>query len=430
MRHQMRNTIKLLLVAIVAAIGTEISAQLPQPVGSWSDRGAASLSRSGSASVSLPDGRTLVLGGVDADGNATATVIAYDAIANSATSVGQLLSPRAGHSATVLNDGRVVVIGGRHDEPTIDDIEIFDPSSGTSQLAGHLSEPRTDLGSALLPDGTVLIVGGTNAAGEALSSAEIFEPASANTTPVSSSMQQARSGASATTLIDGRVLVVGGRNGSQDLQSAEIFDPFTGAFTLTDTLLSVARSNHTAILLQHNAGVLIVGGTSNGLPQVASDLFLPAQFPDPFSWGTGTFTATGGLNVPRSSAFGGATNGEGYAFVASGGAANAEVYRFATVKTDRDDYAPGERAVITGSGWQPGEAVKLLFQEDPAVHADYVIDRDSDGNPLIVADENGNIFWDQWAPEPHDLNVRFYLLATGSRSRAQTTFTDASDDKR
>jgi hypothetical protein len=421
----MRNTIKLLLVAIVAAIGTEISAQLPQPVGSWSDRGAAFLSRSGSASVSLPDGRTLVLGGVDADGNATATVIAYDAIANSATSVGQLLSPRAGHSATVLNDGRVVVIGGRHDGPTINEIEIFDPASGTSQLAGHLSEPRTDLGSALLPDGTVLIVGGINTAGETLSSAEIFDPASANTTPVSSSMQQARSGASATTLIDGRVLVVGGRNGSQDLQSAEIFDPFTGGFALTDTSLSVARSNHTAILLQHNNGVLIVGGTSNGLPQVASDLFLPAQFPDPFSWGTGTFATTGNLNVPRSSAFGGATNDEGYAFVASGGAANAEVYRFATVKTDRDDYAPGERAVITGTGWQPGEAVKLLFQEDPAVHADYVIDRDSDGKPLIVADENGNIFWDQWSPERHDLGVRFYLLATGTQSRAQTTFTDA-----
>ena len=42
----------------------------------------------------------------------------------------------------------------------------------------------------------------------------------------------------------------------------------------------------------------------------------------------------------------------------------------------------------------------------------------------VKADGNGNIFWNQWAPERHDLGVRFYLTATGSASRAQTTFTD------
>ena len=94
-----------------------------------------------------------------------------------------------------------------------------------------------------------------------------------------------------------------------------------------------------------------------------------------------------------------------------------EVYRFATIKTDKDDYAPGELAVITGSGWQPNEEVTLLFQEDPAVHDDYVL--------TVTADGDGNIYWDQWAPEEHDLGVRFYLTASGSRSRAQMTFTDA-----
>ena len=43
----------------------------------------------------------------------------------------------------------------------------------------------------------------------------------------------------------------------------------------------------------------------------------------------------------------------------------------------------------------------------------------------VTADAVGNIYWDQWAPEEHDLNVRFYLTARGSLSRAQTTFTDA-----
>ena len=48
----------------------------------------------------------------------------------------------------------------------------------------------------------------------------------------------------------------------------------------------------------------------------------------------------------------------------------------------------------------------LRFQEDPAVHDDYVL--------KVNADANGNIYWNQWAPEHHDLNVRFYLTATGS----------------
>ena len=56
-----------------------------------------------------------------------------------------------------------------------------------------------------------------------------------------------------------------------------------------------------------------------------------------------------------------------------------ERYRFATIKTDKDDYAPGEFAVITGSGWQPNETVTLLFQEDPAVHDDYLLTVQADG---------------------------------------------------
>ena len=124
------------------------------------------------------------------------------------------------------------------------------------------------------------------------------------------------------------------------------------------------------------------------------------------------------MTVARSGAFGGPAGDNGYAFVAGGGSADGDAYRFATIKTDKDDYAPGERAVITGSGWQPGEDVRLVFQEDPAVHDDYVLN--------VTADPNGDIYWDQWAPEQHDLNVRFYLSADYARSWAQMTFTDGA----
>ena len=96
---------------------------------------------------------------------------------------------------------------------------------------------------------------------------------------------------------------------------------------------------------------------------------------------------------------------DGYAFVAGGGMPEGEAYAFVTLKTDKDDYAPGEPALITGSGWQPGEEVELVFQEDPAVHPDYTL--------TLTADGDGELSYDEWAPEEHDLNVRFYLMATG-----------------
>ena len=149
----------------------------------------------------------------------------------------------------------------------------------------------------------------------------------------------------------------------QDLATAEIYDAFTSAFTPVPTAMAVARSGHTAVLLPHNAGVLLAGGTGAGTTVTTTDLFLPAIFPDPYSWGMGSFALTGSLNSPRAFAIGGALGDNGFAYVAGGGAADAEAYRFATIKTDKDRLRPGERAVISGSGWQPGEEVALVFRK-------------------------------------------------------------------
>jgi hypothetical protein len=425
---RIRRNVRVVPVSLLAlaAAGLLVHAAPPQEVGTWAALGAVADARSGAASVALTDGRTLIAGGV-ANGSPTDSVVVYDPLANTFTSIGQLLAARVGHTATLLADGRILVVGGTTGDLVSADIEVFDPSSGGSTLVASLTQARTRHGAARLGNGTVLIVGGTTLHDVVLASAEVFDPATSTATLAAGSLQQPRTGASATTLIDGRVLVVGGSSdGTQDLSSAEVFEAVSQTFTPATTTLSVARSGHTAVLLPHNNSVLISGGSSGGAPQSASDLFLPALFPDPYSYGMGTFAATASMAAARTGAVGGSTTEEGRAFAAGGGSADAEVYRFTTIKTDKDDYAPGERAVITGTGWQPGEAVKLVFQEDPAVHEDYVIDRDENSNPRIVADENGNIFWDQWSPEEHDLGVRFYLMAMGQQSsrRAQVTFTD------
>ncbi len=58
----------------------------------------------------------------------------------------------------------------------------------------------------------------------------------------------------------------------------------------------------------------------------------------------------------------------------------------ATVTTDRDDYTPGDTVTVTGTGWEPGETVSLLFHEDanPPIHPDESLS--------ALADSLGHIF--------------------------------------
>jgi hypothetical protein len=92
----------------------------------------------------------------------------------------------------------------------------------------------------------------------------------------------------------------------------------------------------------------------------------------------------------------------------------------ALVKTDKDDYAPGQTVTITGTGWQPGETIKLTLHMDPL--------RDSDTELTATADASGAFSNTDFAPADYDLGVRFVLTALGQASgrRAQATFTDGN----
>jgi galactose oxidase-like protein/Kelch motif protein len=409
----------LTVLTILAAAGSALLvAQAPQDVSTWSSAGVFQNPYGDGPSVALADGRTLIVGGATSDGTPTEVVAIFDPATNALTTAGALLSPRTGHTATLQKDGRILVTGGLNGSLVSGDVEVFDPVSGTSTLVATLPEPRTGHSAARLNDGRVLIVGGRTLDGVILRSALVIDPDTNAITPVMAQLATARASASATTLVDGRVVVIGGTDGTTDLRSAEVFTPLSDSFSTLSTQLTDPASGHSAVMLPHNGSVLVVGGTSNGPPRQGVDLLLPAEFPDPFSYGDGQFASTAPLSVPRSNVIAGPTPTEGYAFAAGGGTNDFEQYRFATIKTDKDDYAPGQHAVITGTGWQAGEQVRLVFQEDPAVHDDYEL--------TLTADGQGNIYTDQWAPEQHDLNVRFYLTASDSKSKAQTTFTDGN----
>lgn len=132
-------------------------------------------------------------------------------------------------------------------------------NGGTWQMAGALAEGRSFAASVLLDDGRILAVGGPGAAGE-LSSVELFNPATESWTSAAP-LHHARKYATATRLLDGSVLVVGGRGvGASGVLPAEVYSPGSNTWTVVGSLLS-SRIFHAATLLM-DGRVLITGGTS------------------------------------------------------------------------------------------------------------------------------------------------------------------------
>ncbi len=400
------------LIAVVLILGsgwTLLTGSVPQVAsGSWLRGPDLTEARTGGAAVLLDDGRVLLFGGRTSSGAATNAVQVMNAESGAWSDLGVvMLDPRSGHSATRLRDGRVLLAGGENSSGPLASLEIFDPQTGSFSFAGTLLNRRKDHGAALLTNGRVLILGGSM--GQLLlNSSEVFDPESASVS-AGSPMPFPRAGHSATTLLDGKVLIAGGRISQQDLASTLLYDPAAGSFVPGASLLQ-PRSGHAAVLLPHNNSVLISGGASAGVALSSAELYVP--------W-MNRVTATAAMTLARRGAASSGLAQEGLAAVAGGsGLASSEFYGFATVQSDKDDYSPGETVVLSGRGWQPGETVTLRLQEAPATHGEVLM--------TAVADASGNIFHAGYEVEPHDIGVRYLLTASGSRSQAQTSFTDGN----
>jgi hypothetical protein len=218
---------------------------------------------------------------------------------------GSLQQARGFHTATLLNDGTLLVAGGANkasDPQCIGGIvsaELYDANAAGSTPTGALTAPRYAHTATLLKNGNVLVAGGfgdtsdcQGAGVRAQNTAELYDPGK-HTFSMTGNMSFPRGGHTATLLMDGKVLVAGGGDqgvGGKGSASAELYDPDTGAFTQTGSM-TVARFRHTATLLQ-DGRVLIVGGVpaDSSIPTSTAELYDPA---------TGVFTATGGMTTAR-----------------------------------------------------------------------------------------------------------------------------------
>ncbi len=266
------------LFAVVVAFGVPPAVGATEPSsGAWSDRVGDTGSRYGHVAIGFGDGRLLAAGGFDdtRDG-LLASAVLFDP-SSGVTRIDDMSVPRYHAAGARLDDGSVLVTGGYGGQGSAD---RYIPALGRWITAAAMRTPRWAHTATLLGDGRLLVVGGASVKGlgvdETLSSAEIYHSLSNSWTPAAS-MGTARHSHTATLLADGRVLVVGG-NGSNlvggQLASAEIYNPSTNTWAPTPDM-TVPRVEHTATLLR-DGGVFVAGGAQGDNYWSSSEIFDPA----------------------------------------------------------------------------------------------------------------------------------------------------------
>lgn len=198
---------------------------------SWSDMDLPYTLHQNHTSTLLANGKVLVAGGKNNVGTLRFCEL-YDPTTDTWSTTGKMSVPRQNHTAVLLANGKVLVAGGIDgeidgDSTTYSSAELYDPETGAWSPAGDMTSSRVGHTMTRLNDGRVLVAGGRPKLAfnvENLASSEIFDPKT-NSWTNTERMRVARTNHSATLLTSGYVLVAGGHGASEAYASSELFVP-------------------------------------------------------------------------------------------------------------------------------------------------------------------------------------------------------------
>jgi hypothetical protein len=235
----------------------------------WSIRTNTLSNRSQMTATLLDGGAVLVVGGIATGGLATERdAELYEPGLGSRSPAGEMARWRAGHTATRLANGTVLVAGGS-DTVTGDFVvgcEVYDPATEAFALDANLVHGRLQHAAVALADGRVLLLGGDDATGP-VATAEVYDPALGECAPAGD-MVVPRTFARAVRLLDGTVLAAGGVDATgQPTDRLEVWDPNTNAWRQWATRLPSRRTGHSLHVLPDGRVFLFGGDAGNGFPQ-------------------------------------------------------------------------------------------------------------------------------------------------------------------
>ena len=271
--------------------------------------------RVGHTATELQNGRVLIVGGANKMFGAGRKIFAgaelYNPSKKRFSNTGAMLEARTGHTATLLANGKVLIDCGNDGTTSLTSAELYDPASAKFTETGPINIGRERCSATLLANGQVLIAGGItlqpDGNGSVQDSAELYDPATGSFTPTGT-MTSARENHTATLLPDGHVLITGGFSDTVGgLDTAELYDPVTGEFSPAGHM-TTTRYGHLAAVLG-DGDVLIAGGFDDaGETLKSAELFVAAS---------GNFNAI--APMPRDRFFVGATVLNGSEILIAGG---------------------------------------------------------------------------------------------------------------
>jgi hypothetical protein len=369
---------------LVDEISNRAAFRLSSTAGSTYTVEDAPLGLNGHTATAIPGGDALLVGGVarDAAGfdQGEGNVLRYDRELGSFRVLPNgLTTPRSAHTATLLPDRSVLIIGGTDaaGNPTAS-VERINSTTGATIATSTMDTPRVFHTATLLPGNKVLVTGGTSsidfsdplaALGQVLQSTRVYDVAS-NTWSNGPNLPQRRIGHRATALADGRVLVTGGLAVTIFLglplpsfsNDARRYDPVTNSFSAAGTFSS-GRAFHAQARLDDGRVMLVGGADGDVLTQTFASR-ADSRIYDPIanSWSNGP-------SISQARAYGELVIAPGRRPTLIGGLATVDVTTTSGAPADAIEYLDAAGTSWVTAGVQlMARPIAPVVVTDPGLH--------------------------------------------------------------